>query len=156
MGMIRCLLKFIFFIVEKVMAELALLAALLSITETGSYVDRVIGGMLDILYAIYGFVHAYVANISFREFMTTLSTGIIKQLAAIGDNIQADPRRALIAIIATYVTYKVIPLLLRLIRKKLLKGKKGDDESQNMGDRSKMVEELYEDQHTPSDHNAAF
>lgn len=146
MNTIRVFLKFIFFIVEKVMAELALLAALFSVTEQGTYADRIIGGMMDILRAIYGFAHAYIENIGFREFMSELSTGILKQLADIGENVEANPRRAFFALIATYVTYKVIPLLLKLIRKKLLTRGKGVDKS---GDNSEMVKELYEEQHQP-------
>ncbi len=146
MNAIRVFLKFVFFVVEKVMAELALLAALFSITEQGTYVDRIAGGMLDILRAIYGFAYAYIKNIGFREFMSALSTGILRQLADIGENVEANPRRAFIALIATYITYKVIPLLLKLIRKKLLRR---DKEIGKSGDKSELVKDLYEEQKQP-------
>ncbi len=120
MGMIRCIFKWTTFVVEKVMWELAILAAIFSTTEPGTYVSRIVGGMEDIVYAIYAFIRAYVLNVSFSEFMEHFKAAMMGEMGKFADNVEADPRMVLIAFIATFITYKVLSWLLGLFRRRLL------------------------------------
>ena len=158
MGIIRCTIKTTTFIVEKVVWELAILAAIFSTTEPGTYASRIIGGMEDIVYAIYAFIRAYVLNVSFRDFMENFKTAVVGELGKFADNVEADPRMVLIAFIATFITYKVLSWLLGLFRRRLLCRKpKGEEprKSHLHGKEkvSKTYEQLY-DRPEPPAHDA--
>ena len=120
MTIIRCIFKWTTFVVEKVMWELAILAAIFSTTEPGTYVSRIVGGMADIVYAIYAFIRAYVLNVSFSDFMEHFKAAMMGEMGKFADNVEANPRMVLIAFIATFITYKVLSWLLGLFRRKLL------------------------------------
>jgi len=145
MRIIRITFKTILFIIEKLIAEFAILAAILSIVHQGSYIDRAIGGMTTIYNALYGFGHAYIVNIGFRDFMGNLTANVLNALASIAINIQSDPRQVLTAFIITYVAYKIIALLLKVIRKKLLKGEKSYKKSRESDESSGTYKQLYND-----------
>lgn len=158
MIMIRCIFKWTTFVVEKVMWELAILAAIFSTTEPGTYVSRIVGGMADIVYAIYAFIRAYVLNVSFSEFMEHFKASVMGELGKFADNVEADPRMVLMAFIATFITYKVLSWLLGLFRRRLLcrkpKGEKPKKSHLHGGERtSKTYEQLY-DRPEPPAHDA--
>jgi hypothetical protein len=147
MKTVRAIFKAILFTIEKVIAELAILAAILSIAHEGSYIERILGGMATIFQAIYGFIHAYAINIGFRDFMGNFTASILDALASIATNIQSDPRRVLVAFIATYISYKVIAILLRIIRKKALRCKKSGNKPAGSDDvrGGRTYNQLYND-----------
>jgi len=120
MSIIRGVLKVIFYVAEIVIAELAIVAAIVSATKTGSYADRILGAMGDIWMSVYEFFHAYAVNATFSSFMTELKSGVMVSLARMSRNLQVDPRKVLLAFIATYATYKIVPLVLKFLRKKVL------------------------------------
>lgn len=148
MKTVRVIFKALLLIIEKVIAELAILAAILSIVHQGSYIERILGGMATIFKAIYGFGHAYVINIGFRDFMGNFTANVLGALASIAENIQSDPRRVLVAFIVTYIAYKVIALLLRIIRKKLLRCRKSSCKPTKTNDLrgGRTYNQLYNDQ----------
>ena len=152
--MIRCTVKVVVLVVEKVLSELAILAAILSIAEPGSYIDRAVGGMASIFQIVYGFARAYWNDVGVREALAEFGTGTLKALGGVGENIQSDPRMVLIAFIATYAAYKVIAIILGVIRRKLLRRRKekfekpGSEPTDRKGGRT--FDHLYEDVQNPS------
>lgn len=120
------LFKLLIFIVEKLSSEFALIAALLSLAVQGSYDDRIIGGMQRIFMALYGFGHAIAKDVNFDIFMTGFSASVQNCIATISENIKKDPQSALVGLVVTYISYKLLALVLRLFRKKLLRPRKRD------------------------------
>ena len=156
MKFIAWLVRLILLVAEKVISELALLAALFSSTEGGTYFDRVVGGMLDNFWAIYGFAKAFVTNVKFTEFMTVFDAAIDEGLSLVTLNVQANSRMVLFGMFITYIAWKVVAYVLRLIRKHVLKHRKKDDgetvKRPKKGEASKTYEHLYEEKprvHTP-------
>jgi len=129
MRTIAWILRAVFLVAEKLFSELALLAAIFSTTQGGSYVDRILGGMYDNFDAIYEFARAYVTNMTFANFIVALGDAFEDGLETLQINVQDSPRQVLLAMVATYAAWKVIAYLLGLIRKNVLKGKKGDAEA---------------------------
>ncbi|MBT3181765.1 MAG: hypothetical protein HN337_04555 [Deltaproteobacteria bacterium] len=131
-------------VIEKIIWELALIAALLSLAISGPIFDRVIGGMRKILLALFAFGEAYYQNTDIDKFMTGFSISVQNVISLITVNIKKDPQTVLIAFIATFFCYKVASLILKLIRKKVLRcgckchGKSNDDDK-----KGKTYEQLY-------------
>ncbi len=126
MRTIAWLLRAVLIVAEKLFSELALLAAIFSTTHGGSYLDRILGGMYENFSALYGFAHAHVTNMTFANFVVALGDAFEDGLETMQINVQDSPRQVLLAMVATYAAWKVIAYLLRLIRKNVLRGKKGE------------------------------
>ena len=156
MKFIAWLVRLILLVAEKVFSELALLAGLFSSTEGGTYFDRAIGGMLDNFWAIYAFARAFVTNVKFTDFMVGFDAAIDEGLAAVTLNVETNSRMVLAGMFITYITWKVIAYVLKLIRKHVLKKRKKDDDESvkrpTQGEARKTYEHLYEEKprvHTP-------
>jgi len=155
MRMISAIIRFCLLVIEKVTSELAFLAAFMSTTEGGTYFDRIVGGMMDNFRILYDFVRAYVTNMSLPEFNAAFKEGVDEGLRAFGVNVEASPRQVLLAMIATYAVWKVIPYLLRLLRKNVLKRHKDGGESVKKPERrepagGKTYQQLYNDEQRPA------
>lgn len=118
--MFRFLFKVIVYVIEKIISELALLSAVLSVVHGGTYFDRILGGMLSVWRTIYGIVAAYVQNKGLYEVIGALKDGTMKAIDNIGVNIKDNPQKVLLAFVATFIFYKLIAFLLNMFRKVLL------------------------------------
>lgn len=152
MRIIAGLIRIVFLVAEKVLSELALLAALFSSTEGGTFFDRIVGGMFDNFHAIYGFGKAYVTNMKFSDFIMALGDALEDGLEAVELNVQTSPRKVLLAMLATFVAWKVVAYVLRVLRKKAFKHRKGDGETMKRpgGGGGKTYEQLYEKEQPPA------
>lgn len=131
------------------MWELAILAAIFSTTEPGTYVSRVLGGMGDIVYAIYAFIRAFALNESFASFMEHFRAAVSDELSSFAATVQASPRKALVAFIVTFISYKLLSYVIGQFRKKFLcrktckeKPKKSHLHGEDKG--GKTYEQLYQ------------
>jgi hypothetical protein len=149
MRIIRVFFKFLFVIAQILISELAVLAAILSMTETGDYHERIWGGMYDIFCAIYSFFHAIVVNMPIETFMTKLSVCVMNETTAFGNNLKADPRTVFLAFIASIAVWKIMSFLLKIIRRGLLK-RRENHESNKKGEKKRKkteketLEKLYD------------
>jgi len=135
--------KAVIFVVEKLTWELALIAALLSLAVGGPIVERIIGGMRKILLALYAFGEAYYLNTEIDKFMYGFSDSVQKTINAITFNIKKDPQTVLIAFVATFVSYKIAAIILKLIRKKVLRCRCKCRDKSNDDKKGKTYEQLY-------------
>lgn len=143
--MLAWIFRGLFFVAQKIISELALLAAILSVVYSGSYWDRAVGGMVTVWQTIYGFTMAYIRNISLSEVLSALGTGMQKALESAGANIRANPQKVLYAILITYVSYKLVAYILYIIRRTLLPRKAKEDlENPGSGRKGKGKEQAYE------------
>lgn len=124
----RGILKLVLFIAEKLSAQLALLAALLSTTVSGTIAERVLGGMALIWRAIAGFVQAYIEDVPLERVLTELDTGLHRGVLALGENLQCDPSEVLAAAGIAFIGYLLLALVLRIIRHHLPKRHRRDEE----------------------------
>lgn len=155
MRTIGAIIRFCILVIEKVTSELAFLAAFMSTTEGGTYFDRIVGGMKDNFIILYGFVKAAVTDMSLPDFNAAFKEGVDEGLRAFGANVEASPSKVLLAMIATYAVWKVIPYLLKLLRKNVLKRHKDGGESVKKPERKqpgggKTYEKLYDKQQPPA------
>ena len=155
MRTIAAIVRFCLLAIEKVTSELAFLAAFMSTTEGGTYFDRIVGGMLDNFRILYDFAWAYATDMSLPDFTAAFKEGVDEGLRAFGTNVEASPRQVLLAMIATYAVWKVIPYLLRLLRKNVLKRHKDGGESVKKPERrepagGKTYQQLYDKEQPPA------
>ena len=119
--MIRTILKCIVYVVEKFIAELALIAAILSTTVTGNVPERIVGGIMSVINLIIKIVDVYVKNTGVRTVINNFGASALKSIGNIGDNLQKDPRLVLIVFVSVYVLVKLIALCFYFIRRALRK-----------------------------------
>lgn len=155
MRTIGAIVRFCLLVVEKVTSELAFLAAFMSTTEGGTYFERIVGGMLDNFRILYDFAWAYVTDMSLPDFTAAFKEGVDEGLRAFGANVEASPRQVLLAMIATYAAWKVIPYLLKLLRKKIMRRRKGDGEALKKPERrepagGRTYQQLYDKEQPPA------
>ncbi len=124
----RSIIKLVLFIAEKLSAQLALLAALLSTTVSGSIAERVGGGMAVIWRAVAGFVQAYIDDVPLERVLTDLDTGLHRGVLALGENLQRDPSEVLAAAGAAFIGYLLLALVLRIVRHHIPKRHRRDEE----------------------------
>ena len=139
------IIKAVLLVVEKLIWELALIAALLSLAFTGPILDRIIGGMRKILLALYAFGEAYYQNAPLDKFMAGFSTSVQNVISSITLNIKKDPQTVLIAFIATFVFFKIAAAILKLIRKKVLRCscKRSNRSDKDDDKKGKTYDQLY-------------
>ncbi|MFA5812092.1 MAG: hypothetical protein WC956_07180 [bacterium] len=125
--MIRFIVRTLIFIVEKLMNELALIAALLTLGQQGSAHERLIGGSRAIGFVLRDFGLAVYHNTPFSQVMGGMRTGIDNAIDGIVKSIEGDPQTALVAAIGTFFTYKLLPYFLRIMRRALKKGRRSSD-----------------------------
>jgi len=153
MRIIAAIIRVVLFVAEKVLWELALLAALFSSTEGGTFFNRALGGMMDNFRAIYGFAKAYVTHMKFNEFIMALGDALEDGLEAVEINVQSSPRKVLLAMFITFVAWKVVAYVLRLIRRKVFKHREGDTGSVKRPGKKgggKTYEQLYNNEQPPA------
>lgn len=119
--MFRALIRFIILIVEKIIAAFALVAAFVSMAETGGLVARLTGTLETLGRTFYGFGVAYANNEQFRDVWMRFTTAFDEGLATAAKNIEGDPSLVLYTFIATIVCYKLAAWVLKTLRKSLLK-----------------------------------
>jgi hypothetical protein len=111
--------------------------------------------MMDNFRAIYGFAKAYVTNMKFNDFMRALGDGLEDALESIQINVETSPRKVLLAMLITFVAWKVFAYVLRLIRKKVFKHHTGDTGTVKRPGKKgggKTYEQLYNKEQPPA-HN---
>ncbi len=152
MRIIAAIIRVVLFVAEKVLWELALLAALFSTTEGGTFFNRVLGGMMDNFRAIYGFGKAYVTHMKFNDFIMALGDGLEDGLEAVELNVQIAPRKVLLAMLVTFVAWKLVAYVLKLLRKRVFKHRKGDTGTVKRpgGGSGKTYEQLYNKEQPPA------
>ncbi len=119
--MFRVLIKFIVFIVEKVIAAFTLVAAFVSVAQQGGLLERMLGSLVALYGTFYGFGVAYAKNEQFRDVWARFTEGFDKALEAAAQNIEKDPHMVLFVFIATIVCFKLAAWILKTFRKGLLK-----------------------------------
>ena len=153
MRIIAAIIRGVLFVAEKVLWELALLAALFSTTEGGTFFNRAVGGMMDNIRAIYGFAKAYVTHMKFNDFIMALGDGLEDALEAIQINVESSPRKVLLAMFITFVAWKLFAYVLKLIRKKVFKHREGDTGTVKKPGKKgggKTYEQLYNNEQPPA------
>lgn len=150
MRTIAWMLRALFLVAEKIVSELALLAAIFSTTEGGSYGDRIVGGMMDNVHLIYGFGKSVVTDMKFSDFIAALKSGIDEGLSAVSSNVEMNPRQVILAMIATFAVWKAVSMVLRFLRKSVLRRGRERDVPAKRASRpegsggGKTYEQLYE------------
>ncbi len=119
-GRMRALIRFLILVIGKLSTEFALIAAILSLPEKGSILDRALGGMVAVFHFLFGIGTAYAQNIPYDDVHTRLISGFTEALEAVRVNIQTNPREVFLAFIATYVGFKLLGFLLKLFREHVL------------------------------------
>lgn len=143
--MLAWIFRGLFFVAQKIISELALLAAILSVVYGGSYWDRAIGGMVTVWQTIYGFTMAYIRNLSLSEVLSALGAGMQQAVESAGANIRANPQKVFYAILITYVSYKLAAYVLYVIRRTLLPRKPKEDlDNPGSGTKGKKKGQAYE------------
>ncbi len=119
--MLRTTFNVVFLVLEKIASELAIVAAILSVFCTGTIYDRILGGMFSIWHTVFNFFWFYIKNTSFADAHAEFSSAVNQTLQLGRTNIEQDPNQVFLAIIATYVAYKVLSYVLRFFRKAVFK-----------------------------------
>ena len=140
--MIRAIIKFILMLAEKITSELALIASLLSLVRSGSYLDRVLGGMILIWKSIEGFFVAFMEKKNFIDVMNHFADVVEATIVQAGKTIEEDPQTALASFVGAFVFYKLIAIVLKAIRIKLLK--KREKKADQKPPETKTYEKLYQ------------
>lgn len=121
------IVRTLIFIVEKLVDDLALIAALVTLGMFGSAHERLIQGSLAMVHAVRDLALGFYHNIPFSQLMSQLQAGIDQAIGGIAKNVAQDPQTALVAMVGTFFTFKLLPYFLRMARRALKRGKRRGD-----------------------------
>jgi len=146
--MFKALFKLIILIVEKLSSELAILAAIISTSHAGDIPRKIVSGMLSIYVFVYEFAEAYISDAAFSESYKKFADAFNAAVESAGKNIMANPRDVLLGFVATFLAYKILAVILRMMRKKLLRRCSKDihSEKNNPAKCGETYNKLYSDQ----------
>jgi hypothetical protein len=113
----RAIFRAILLVAEKILSEVALLAALISIAWQGDLYQRILGGLISLYDTAKGFALAYYYNDELSGVWKSFTEIFNERLATAEKNIESNPQLVLVAFLLTYVCYKLAAKVLRLARK---------------------------------------
>lgn len=142
--MFRILFKVIFIIVEKVLAEVALLSAFISVSWEGGLYERVLGGLISLYRTLHGFGAAYARNDVFTDVWARFTKEFSAALETAAKNLENEPNTVLGAFILTFASYKLAAWMLKLIRKNLLRSRPKVMKPKVRGRKGPAYDQLYE------------
>ncbi len=146
--MFKAIFKLIILVVEKLSSELAILAAIISTSHTGDIPRKILSGVFSIYVFIYEFADAYLSDAVFSESYKKFADAFNAAVESAGKNIMENPRGVLLGFVATFFAYKVLAVILRMMRKKLLRRYSKDihSEKNNHDKCGETYNKLYNDQ----------
>ena len=142
--MLRFIYRLFFTIVGKILQELSLIAALLSLAHGGSYVDRLLGAIVTILGTCQQFGVAFYHNTPFPTVIGELKAGIDATMDGMTQSLTQDPQSALVALVISYVILKIAAFLCRLARAACPRRRKPTGPS--TAGKPSISKQLYEDE----------
>ena len=152
--MFRLIGRMLFWTVEKLAAELALVAALLALAAQGAYHQRLIGATLAIVHTVQAFSLAFWRNTPISTVMVQLKGAIAASLDGMTKSVTEDPQTALVAAAVTYICYKLAAKLLRFLRHhlhaRLSSREKPPRPSRKEEKKGKTYEQLYDEKDLPA------
>jgi hypothetical protein len=120
----RAIFKAILLVAEKILSEVAFVAALISIAWQGDLHQRILGGLISLYDTAKGFALAYYYNEELSVVWKSFTDVFNERLAGAEKNMASDPQIVLVAFLLTYICYKLAAKVLRLARKGLVKKQK--------------------------------
>ena len=109
---------------EEVVASLAVPAAVVSMTGSGSYLGNVAQGVLALPEAVYGAVKVYITNPGVRDAISGTIGSVAIGIGHLAENITTHPVETVLAALTTAGLYKGIPMASTAIRRNLRTRKK--------------------------------
>lgn len=122
--MFRAIFRAILLIAEKILSEVAFVAALISIAWQGDLHQRILGGLISLYDTARGFALAYYYNEELGVVWKSFTEVFNERLAAAEKNMETNPQIVLVAFLLTYICYKLAAWILRLARKGMAKKQK--------------------------------
>lgn len=119
--MFRRLFKLIFFVVEIILSQFAMVAAFISVSWKGDIHMRVLGGLISLYDTAYGFGYAFYKNEAFADVWERFAKAFAERLDAAQSNLTTKPEMALAAFILTLLCFKIGAMIFRVLRTGLLK-----------------------------------
>ncbi len=121
------IIRTLLFVLERIVDDLALIAALITLGKYGSAHERLISGSLAMVHAVRDVALGFYHNVPFSQLMTQMRDGISAAIDGIAKNVAQDPQTALVASVGTFLTFKLLPYFLRMARRALKRGKRCTD-----------------------------
>jgi len=109
---------------EEVVASLAVPAAVVSMTGSGSYLGNVTQGVLAFPEVVYDIAKAYITNPGVRDTINGTLGSIAIGIGHLTENITTHPVETVLAALTTAGLYKGIPMASTAIRRNLRTRKK--------------------------------